>query len=55
VPSLVKIGPVVLKKKIFKNPTLFLHFCYHLLVEEELALYLIKLEFPSPNDNLYQV
>jgi hypothetical protein len=31
------------------------HFCDYLFFEEDLALYLIKLEFPSPKDKLYQV
>jgi hypothetical protein len=55
VSSLVKIGPVVLEKKIFKWPTPFLHCCDYLLFEEDLALYLNKIEFPSLKDNLYQV
>jgi hypothetical protein len=55
VPSLVKIGLVVLEKMIFKWPTPFLHFCDYLPLKEDLALYLNKLEFPSPKDNLYQV
>jgi hypothetical protein len=33
----------------------FLHFCDYLRFEEGLALYLNKLEFSSPKDNLYQV
>jgi hypothetical protein len=53
VPSLVKIGPVVLEKKIFKWP----HPIFTIIspFEEDLTLYLNKLEFPSPKDNLYQV
>jgi hypothetical protein len=35
------------------NP--FLHFCDYLPFEEDLALYLNKLDFPSSKDNLYQV
>jgi hypothetical protein len=47
---------MVLLKKIFLNdPTLFLHFCDYLPFEEDLALYLNKLKFPSPKDNLYEV
>jgi hypothetical protein len=52
IPSLVKIGSVVLEKKIIKWPQ-FLHFCDYLPFEEDLALYLNKLEFPSPKDNMY--
>ena len=45
-PRLVKIGPVVLKKKkILNDPTPFFHFCDYLPLEEDLALYLNKLEF----------
>jgi hypothetical protein len=55
VPSLVKIGPVVLEKKILNDPIPFLHFCDYLPFEEDLALYLNKLEFPLPKDNLYEV
>jgi hypothetical protein len=43
-PSLVKIGPVVLEK----DPTPFLHFCDYLPFEEDLALYLNKLESLHP-------
>ena len=55
VPSLVKIGPLVLKKIFLNDSTPFLHFCDYLPIEEDLALYLNKLKFPSPKDNLYQV
>jgi hypothetical protein len=55
VPSLVKIGQVVLEKKILNGPIPCLHFCDYLPFEEDLALYLNKLEIPSPKDNLYQV
>jgi hypothetical protein len=55
VPSLVKIGPVVLEKKILNDPIPFLHFCDYLPFEKDLALYLNKLQFPSPKDTLYQV
>jgi hypothetical protein len=37
------------------TPTPFLHFCDYLPFEEDLALYLNKLDFPSSKDNLYQV
>jgi hypothetical protein len=38
-----------------EDPTPFLNFCDYLPFEENLALYLNKLEFPSPKDNLFQV
>jgi hypothetical protein len=50
---MVKIGPVVLEKKIKMTPPPFLLFCDYSPFEEDLALYLNKLEFPSPKDNLY--
>jgi hypothetical protein len=37
------------------DPTPFLHFCDYPPFEENLVLYLNKIEFPSPKDNLYQV
>jgi hypothetical protein len=52
-PSLVKIGPVVLE--IFKWPHPIFTFCDYLPFKEDLTLYLNKLEFPSTKDNLYQV
>jgi hypothetical protein len=55
VPSLVKIGPVALEKKILNDPIPFLHFCDYLPFEEDLALFLNKLEFPLPKNNLYKV
>jgi hypothetical protein len=45
---------VVLEKKIIKCPQ-FLHFCDYLPFEEDLALYLNKLNFPLSKDTLYQV
>jgi hypothetical protein len=51
---MVKIGPVVLEK-IFKTPPHFYIFVIIFPFEEDLVLYLNKLEFPSPKDNLYQV
>jgi hypothetical protein len=55
-PSLVKIGPMVLGKKIFLiDLTQFFHFCDYFPFEEGLDPYLNKLEFPLPKDNLYQV
>jgi hypothetical protein len=37
-------GPVILRRKYFDGPTLFLHFCDQ-LPPEDLVLYLNKLEF----------
>jgi hypothetical protein len=56
VQGLVEIGPLVLEKKIFKWPhPIFLFFCDYLPFEEDLTIYLNKLEFPLPENNLYQV
>jgi hypothetical protein len=43
------------RRRFVKDPTPFLHFRDYLPFEEDMALYLNKLEFPSPKDNLYQV
>jgi hypothetical protein len=43
------------RRRFLNDPTPFLHFCDYLPLEEELALYLNKLEFPLPKDNVYQV
>jgi hypothetical protein len=48
-------GSEVCEKKIFKCPTLFLHFCDYLPFETDLALDLYDFEFPFPKDDLYQV
>jgi hypothetical protein len=42
-------------RRFSNDPTSFLHVCYYLTIEEDLALYLNKLEFSSPKDNLYKV
>jgi hypothetical protein len=42
-------------RRFLNDPTPFLHFCDYLPFKEDLTLYLNKLEFPSPKDNLYQV
>jgi hypothetical protein len=42
-------------RRFFNDPTPFLHFCDYLPFVKNLALYLSKLEFPSPKDNLCQV
>jgi hypothetical protein len=43
------------RRTFLNDPTPFLHFCDYLPFEEDLALYLYKIEFPAPNYNLYQV
>jgi hypothetical protein len=48
-------GSVVLEKKIFKLPHPIFAFLNYLPFEDHLALYLNKLEFPFPRDDLYQV
>jgi hypothetical protein len=40
-------------RRFLNDPIPFLHFCDDLPFEEDLALYLNKLEFPSPMDSLY--
>jgi hypothetical protein len=43
------------RRRLLNDPTPFLHFFYYLPFDEDLALYLNKLECPSPKNNLYQV
>jgi hypothetical protein len=54
VPSLVEIGPVVLKKRILNIFCIFLLFSYYLPLERDTTLHLNKLEHPPPNDDLCQ-
>jgi hypothetical protein len=42
-------------RRFLNDPTPFLHFCDHLPFEEDLALYLNKLNFPLSKENLYKV
>jgi hypothetical protein len=42
-------------RRFLNDPNPFLHFCDYLPLEEDLALYLKKLKFPLPKDNVYQV
>jgi hypothetical protein len=42
-------------RRFVNDHTPFLHFCDYLPFEQDLALYLNKLDFPSPKDNLYQI
>jgi hypothetical protein len=55
VPNLLKLAQWFCSKRFLNDPTPFLHFCDYLPFEEDLALYLNKLESPSPKYNLYQV
>jgi hypothetical protein len=41
--------------RFLNDSTLFLHFCDHLLFEEDLALDLYNFKFPLPKEDLYQV
>jgi hypothetical protein len=43
------------RKKKVNDLAKFLHFYDYLPIEVDLALYLNKLEFPLPKDDLYQV
>jgi hypothetical protein len=43
------------RKRFSNDHSQLLHFCDYLPLEDDLALYLNKLEFPSSKDNLYQV
>jgi hypothetical protein len=43
------------RRRSFNDPTPFLQYCDYLTFEEDLALYLYKLEFPLPKNNLYHV
>jgi hypothetical protein len=52
---LLKLAQWFWRRRSLNDPTPFLHFCDYLPFEEELALYLNKLEFPLPKDKLYQV
>jgi hypothetical protein len=51
----LKLAQWFWRRKFLNDPIRFLHFCDYLPFEEDLALYLNKLEFPSPKDTLYQV
>jgi hypothetical protein len=49
----LKLAQWFWRRRFLNDPTPFLHFCDYLPFEEDLALYLNKLEFPSTKDNLY--
>jgi hypothetical protein len=51
----LKLAQWFWRRRFLIDPTPFLHFCDYLPYEEDPALYLNKLEFPSPKDNLYLV
>jgi hypothetical protein len=51
----LKLAQWFWRRRFFNDTTPFLHFCLYLLFEEDLAIYLNKLEFSSPKDNFYQV
>jgi hypothetical protein len=56
VPSQVKIGPMVLEKKIFKWPNpIFTFLWFSLLWRGPGPLFEKKIESPPPKDNLYKV
>ena len=56
-PSLVEIGPVVLKKKILKFRQCILNLLFHnyIPLKKDVVLHLNKQEYPSPKDALIQV
>jgi hypothetical protein len=51
----LKLAKWFWRRRFLNDSTPLLHFCDYLPFEQELALYLNKLEFPSPKDNLYKV
>jgi hypothetical protein len=51
----LKLAQWFWRRRFLNDPTPFLHVCDYLSSEEDLALHLNKLKFPSPKDNLYKV
>jgi hypothetical protein len=51
----LKLAQWFWRRRFLNDPNQFLHFCNYLPFEEDLALYLNKLEFTSHKDNVYQV
>jgi hypothetical protein len=51
----LKLAQWLWRRRFLNDPIPFLHFCDYLPFEEDLALYLNKLEFPLPKDSLYEV
>jgi hypothetical protein len=54
-PVWLKLAQWFWRRRFLNDLIPFLHFWDYLALEEDLALYLNKLEFPSPKDNVYQV
>jgi hypothetical protein len=52
-PVWLKLAQWFWRISLLNHPTPFLHFYDYLPFEEDLALYLNKIGFPSPKDNLY--
>jgi hypothetical protein len=50
----LKLAQWFWQRRFLNDLTPFLHICDYLPFEEDLALYLKKLESPSPKDNLYK-
>jgi hypothetical protein len=50
----LKLAQWFWSKRFLNDPIPFLLFCDYLPFEDDLALYLNKLESPSPKDNLYE-
>ena len=55
VPSMVEIGPLVLKRRFLKFVNVFSLYCNYLPLEEGKVLQLKNLESHSPKDTLCQV
>jgi hypothetical protein len=51
----LKLAQWFWRRGFLNDPTPILHFCNHLPFEEDLTIYLNKLEFHLSKDNLYQV
>jgi hypothetical protein len=51
----LKLAQWFRRRRFLNDLTSFFTFCDYLPFEDDLALYLYKLEFPLPKDNLYQV
>jgi hypothetical protein len=50
----LKLAQWFWRRRFLYDPTPFLHFCDYLPFEHDLVLYLNKLVFPLPKDNLNQ-
>jgi hypothetical protein len=51
----LKLAQWFWRRRFLNDPTKFLHFCDYLPFEDDLVLYLNKLESPSTKDSLYKV